>query len=151
MDSVIRGAAVYLVLLVIIRLSGRRTMAQVTPFDFVLLLIVAETTQQALLGDDFSITNAVILIMTLFLMDIGLSYLSQWFPRLAKVVDGRPTFVMADGVVDERAMQKARMNVSEILVAARAQHGLERLDQIKHAVLESDAGVTIIPKNNEGA
>lgn len=151
MDSVIRGAAVYLVLLVIIRLSGRRTMAQVTPFDFVLLLIVAETTQQALLGDDFSITNAVILIMTLFLMDIGLSYLSQWFPRLAKVVDGRPTFVMADGVVDERAMQKARMNVSEIMVAARAQHGLERLDQIKHAVLESDAGVTIIPKDNEGA
>lgn len=151
MDSVIRGAAVYLVLLVIIRLSGRRTMAQITPFDFVLLLIVAETTQQALLGDDFSITNAVILIMTLFLMDIGLSYLSQWFPRLAKVVDGRPTFVMADGVVDERAMQKARMNVSEILVAARAQHGLERLDQIKHAVLESDAGVTIIPKENEGA
>lgn len=151
MDSVIRGAAVYLVLLVIIRLSGRRTMAQMTPFDFVLLLIVAETTQQALLGDDFSITNAVILIMTLFLMDIGLSYLSHWFPRLSKVIDGRPTFVMADGVVDERAMQKARMSVSEIMVAARAQHGLERLDQIKHAVLESDAGVTIIPKESGGA
>src|SRR3546814_4753574 len=54
------------ILLVIVRLSGRRTAAQMTPFDFVLLLIIAETTQQALLGDDFSITNAAILIITLF-------------------------------------------------------------------------------------
>ena len=77
MESVIRGVAIYLVLLVIIRLSGRRTMAQATPFDFVLLLIVAETTQQALLGDDFSITNAIVLIVTLFLMDIGFSYLTR--------------------------------------------------------------------------
>lgn len=54
MDSVFRGAAIHLILLVIVRVSGRRTMAQATPFDFVLLLIVAETAQQALLGDDFS-------------------------------------------------------------------------------------------------
>src|SRR3546814_5662672 len=78
MDSVLRGAAVYAILLVILRLSGRRTTAQMTPFDLVLLLIVAETTQQALLGDDFSITNAAILIVTLFTIDIALSYVKQW-------------------------------------------------------------------------
>lgn len=145
MESVIRGAAIYVVLLVIIRLSGRRTMDQATPFDFVLLLIVAETTQQALLGDDFSITNAIVLIVTLFLMDIGFSYLTRWFPTLAKVVDGRPTFLVKDGSLDERALQKTRMNKADIMVAARKQHGLERLDQVKHAVLESDSGITIIP------
>ncbi|QZH75865.1 MAG: DUF421 domain-containing protein [Erythrobacter sp.] len=146
MESVLRGAAIYLVLLVIVRLSGRRTMDQATPFDFVLLLIVAETTQQALLGDDFSVTNAVILIVTLFLMDIGLSYLTRRFPRLDKVIDGRPTFLMVDGIPDERALRKTRMTPKDIMVAARKQHGLETIAQVKHAVLESDSGITIIPQ-----
>ncbi|PIW55252.1 MAG: hypothetical protein COW16_06820 [Sphingomonadales bacterium CG12_big_fil_rev_8_21_14_0_65_65_10] len=147
MESVIRGAAIYVILLVIIRLSGRRTMDQATPFDFVLLLIVAETTQQALLGDDFSITNAVVLIITLFLMDIGFSYVTRWFPMLSKVVDGRPTFLIIDGTIDRRALNKTRMTTSDVMVAARKQHGLERLEQVKHAVLENDSGITIIPQS----
>lgn len=146
MESVIRGAAIYLVLLVIIRLSGRRTMDQATPFGFVLLLIVAETTQQALLGDDFSITNAVVLIVTLFLMDIGLSYLTRRFPILAKIVNGRPTFLVKNGSIDEGALKKTRMSKDDIMVAARKQHGLEQIEQVKHAVLENDSGITIVPK-----
>ena len=147
MDSVLRGVAIYLVMLLIVRLSGRRTMAQVTPFDFVLLLIVAETTQQALLGDDFSITNAVILILTLFLSDIGFSYLKRWSPRVAKMMDGTPTVLMLDGEIDNRALKNCRIDVSDLLVAARSQHGIERLDQIKHAILESDSGISIIPRS----
>ena len=150
MESVVRGVAIYFVLLVIIRLSGRRTMAQATPFDFVLLLIVAETTQQALLGDDFSITNAVILIVTLFLTDILLSYLSRWFPPLSKVMDGRPTFLVKDGAVDDRALNKTRMTRDDIMIAARQQHGLERIGQVKHAVLENDSGITVIPQADAG-
>lgn len=130
MESVIRGAAVYLVLLVVIRLSGRRTMAQLTPFDFVLLLIVAETTQQALLGDDFSITNAVILILTLFLIDIALSYATSRIPLLAQLVDGRPTYLIRNGHIDERALRKTRMSVDDILVAARAAQGVEDIARI---------------------
>lgn len=145
MDSVIRGFAIYLVMLVIIRISGRRTMAQATPFDFVLLLIVAETTQQALLGDDFSITNAIVLIVTLFLIDIGLSYAKRWSPPLARLLDGSPTFLIRDGVIDRRALQKTRTDTADIMVAARTQHGLERLEQIKHAILETDSGISVIP------
>lgn len=145
MDSVIRGAAIYLILLVIIRISGRRTMAEATPFDFVLLLIVAETTQQALLGDDFSLTNAFVLIVTLFGIDIALSYVKRWLPWVAKVMDGRPTLLICDGQVDQRALAKTRVDESDILTAARSQHGLERLDQVKHAVLETDSGISIIP------
>lgn len=81
MDAVIRGQAIYFTLLVIIRLSGRRTLAQMTPFDLVIVLGISETTQQAMLGDDFSITNAVILILTLFTTDIALSYVKRWWPK----------------------------------------------------------------------
>lgn len=146
MESVVRGLIIYLVMLVIIRLSGRRTMAEATPFDFVLLLIVAETTQQALLGDDFSITNAIVLILTLFLADIGLSYVKQWVPPLAKLIDGRPTFLIRDGVIDRRALNRTRTDTDDIMVAARSRHGLERLEQVKHAILETDSAISVIPK-----
>ncbi len=140
MESVARGITIYFILLVALRLSGRRTVAQMTTFDFVLLLIIAETTQQALLGDDFSIVNAALLILTLFGVDIVLSYLKQWSPKIALVLDGTPTVLIANGNVDDRALKRARINIDDILVAAREQQGLARLDQIKFAVLEAGMG-----------
>ncbi|MFQ6161191.1 DUF421 domain-containing protein [Sinorhizobium meliloti] len=146
MDSVVRGITIYFILLAALRLSGRRTVAQMTTFDFVLLLIIAETTQQALLGDDFSIVNATLLILTLFGVDIVLSYVKQWSPKIALFLDGTPTVLIADGKVDERAVRRARVDIEDILVAAREQQGLARLDQIKFAVLEADGGISIIPR-----
>src|SRR3990170_6661034 len=144
MESVLRGAAIYLVLLVILRLSGRRATPQMTPFDFVLLLIVAETTQQALLGDDFSITNSVILIVTLFTIDIVLSYVKQWAPKAGLIIDGTPTILIANGRPDARALARARISIDDVLAAAREQQGLERLDQIKFAVLEANSGISVM-------
>ncbi|WP_394892207.1 DUF421 domain-containing protein [Mesorhizobium sp. AaZ16] len=145
MEAIIRGVAIYSILLVIIRLSGRRTLAQMTAFDFVLLLIVAETTQQALLGDDFSIANAVLLILTLFITDILLSYVKKWMPTAAKWIDGTPTVLISLGAPDYRAMRRARVALEDILCAAREQHGLERLHQIKFAVFEIGRHISIIP------
>ena len=130
MDSVVRGVAVYVVLLIATRLSGRRTMAQMTPFDFVLLLIIAETTQQALLGDDFSITNAAILIVTLFATDVLLAWVKARSDRAASSLDGNPTVLISRGRIDQEAMRRARVGVGDLLEAARAQHGLKTLDDI---------------------
>jgi len=146
MDSVARGFAIYFILLIVMRLSGRRTVAQMTPFDFVLLLIIAETTQQALLGDDFSIMNATVLILTLFSLDIVLSYVKQWSPGARLLLDGTPTVLIADGEIDARAIKRARIDMEDILAAAREQQGLSRLDQIKFAVLEADGGISILPQ-----
>lgn len=149
MDSVVRGIAVYFVLLIATRLTGRRTMVQMTPFDVVLLLIIAETTQQALLGDDFSITNAAVLIVTLFATDVVLAWLKGHSPRAASLLDGNPTVLISNGVIDEDAMRKARVSIGDILEAAREQHGLKTLADIDAAVLEVSGAVSIIPK--EGA
>ncbi|WEX09579.1 YetF domain-containing protein [Chelativorans sp. AA-79] len=146
MDSVTRGIVVYLFLLVVVRFSGRRTLAEITAFDFVLLLIIAETTQQALLGDDFSLVNAAILVLTLFVTDIALSYLKQWSPRTATLIDGTPTVLISLGKADNEALTRARVSLDDVLEAAREQHGLERLDQIKFAVLEIGGNISIIPR-----
>lgn len=147
METVIRGAAIYFILLTALRLSGRRTVAQMTPFDLVLLLIIAETTQQALLGDDFSIINAALLIIVLFSLDIGLSFIKQWAPRIARVIDGTPTVLISDGKPDLRAFARARVSLEDVLTTARVEQGLEQLTQIKSAVLEADGAVSIIPKD----
>lgn len=145
MDSVVRAAAVYLILLVIMRIAGKRTLAQVTTFDFILLLIIGEATQQALLGEDFSILNAAIVIGTLVLLDIALSVLKQRSRRLDRIIDDSPVVIVDRGKLLRDRMDRARIDEQEILVAARELHGLERLEQIKYAVLERSGGISIVP------
>ena len=149
MEPILRGAAVYFIILVLMRLSGKRTMAEITVFDLVLVLIIAETTQQAMLGDDFSIINAALLIITLVTIDIGLSYLKEYSPTASKILDGTPVLLVADGKEDKRAMKRARVDREEIMSAARFQMGLERFEQVKHAVLEADGDISIIPRSQK--
>lgn len=146
MDSVLRAAAIYLVVLVVFRLAGRRTLSELTTFDFVLLLIIGEATQQALLGDDFSIVNAMVVIVSLVVFDIALSLLKNKSRWLSKLIDGEPMIIVEHGQVLERRIRKARIDEGDILEAARHSQGLERIDQIKFAILEKDGRISIIPR-----
>ena len=149
MDSVFRALAIYAILLIIFRISGKRSLAQITTFDFVLLLVIGEATQQALLGDDFSLTNAFIVIVTLVGIDIGLSLLKQRSPKLELLLDNAPLIIVENGRPLQERMDKARIDESDVLTAARELQGLERMDQIKYAVLERSGGVSIIPQPQE--
>lgn len=146
MESVLRGAAVYIFLLIIFRITGKRSLDQVTTFDFVLLLIISETTQQALLGEDFSITNAFLLIMTLFVLDQVLSWLKGKSRMMQRLAEGLPVVLLENGEPFHERMRQSQVDEQDILEAARELQGLERLDQIKYAVLERHGGITIIPK-----
>lgn len=150
MDAVLRGSAIYLIIFVVIRLSGRRTLGETTTFDFVLLLIIAETTQQALLGDDFSITNSTILILTLVGIDVTVSFLKTRSNTAERVLDGVPMIVVENGRPLAERLRKSRIDEGDVLSAARRLRGLERMDQIKYAVLEASGGITIIPHDRDG-
>ena|SRR5215203_4961482 len=146
MDSVLRAAAIYIALMIIMRIAGKRSLAQITTFDFVLLLIISEATQQAMIGQDFSVTNALIVIITLVTLDIGFSLLKRRSRKLDAILDDVPLVVVEDGVPLKERMAKARVDEQDVLSAARHLHGLERLDQIRYAVLERSGGISIIPK-----
>jgi uncharacterized membrane protein YcaP (DUF421 family) len=150
MESVIRGLVVYVFLLVVFRLAGRRTLSQTSDFELVLLLIISETTQQAMVNNDHSVTNAFLLIVTLVGTSIILSHLKQRSLRLEKWLDGMPCPVVLDGKVQQEAMHKLRVKHGEILEAARSNRGLERLDQIKHAIVEPHGGISIVAKQSGG-
>lgn len=146
MDAVLRASAIYFFLLLIFRLSGKRSIAQITTFDFVLLLIISEATQQALLGQDFSLTNAFLVILTLVGINIGLSLLKQRSPRIEKILEDEPLIIVDEGRPLLDRMKKVRVDEEDVLIAARILQGLERMDQIKYAVLERNGGISIIPK-----
>ena len=146
MDAVLRGAAIYLLLLLVFRISGQRSLSSITTFDFVLLLIIGEATQQALLAEDFSVTNAMIVIATLVGLDVVLSTLKQRSKTVERWLEGLPLILVKDGKLLRERMDKVRVDESDIMSAARELHGLERLDQIKYAVLERSGSVSIIPK-----
>jgi uncharacterized membrane protein YcaP (DUF421 family) len=147
MSSVLRAIVVYVVLFLIFRVAGRRTLSQITTFDFVLLLIVSEATQNAMIGDDYSITNAMLVITTLVGLDVALSLWKRRFPSLDKFLDGVPLIIVEDGKALKDRMAKARVDESDVLTAARELQGLERMEQIKYAVLERSGGISIIPKS----
>lgn len=148
MDSVLRAATIYIALMIIMRLAGKRSLAQITTFDFVLLLIIGEATQQALLGQDFSITNAITVVITLVTLDIALSWVKRHSKVLDKVLDDVPLVIVEDGVALKDRMDKARVDEEDVLSAARHLQGLERLDQIRYAVLERSGGISIVPKRD---
>lgn len=146
MDAIARSLAVYVFLLIIIRVSGRRTLAEASNFDFVLLLIVAEATQQALLGDDFSVTNAMLVITTLFLIDIAATWIKNRSDRFDRIIDGLPVLLMDRGDVLRANLDEHRININDILEEARRDHGLRSLDEIDYAVLERSGDIAIIPR-----
>jgi uncharacterized membrane protein YcaP (DUF421 family) len=146
MDSVIRGLAIYVFLLLVFRVAGRRTLSEATTFDLVMLLIISETTQQAMVNTDHSMTNAFLLILTLVGTSLLLTALKIRFHGLAKWIDGLPIIVIKDGNVLKDRMNKLQVDNDDILEAARTLHGLERMEQIKHAVVERGGSISIVPK-----
>lgn len=144
MDSVLRAAAMYLALMVLFKIAGRRSLAELTTFDFLLLMIIGEATQQALLGDDFSLTNSMLVIVTLIVIDVGLSLLKQRSQWVSQLIDGGPTIIVENGKFLHKRLRHARLIEADIMEAARSSQGIETLDQIKFAILERNGKISVI-------
>jgi uncharacterized membrane protein YcaP (DUF421 family) len=146
MDSVIRAAIVYFMLLAVFRLAGNRSIGQITAFDFVLLLIISEAIQQAMITSDYSMTNAFLLVVTLVGLDIMMSLWKQRSKKVERLLDGVPVLLIENGKMNKHVMNKERVDEGDILAAARECQGLERIDQIKFAVVEANGTISIVPK-----
>ncbi len=150
MLSIARGLATYVFLLLVFRLSGKRSLAEITTFDAVLLLIISEAIQQALIDGDESMTNAFLIVVTLLGIDIALSLTSLRSRRLDKLVNDAPLMLIEDGKLHHDRMTKSRVSEDDILEQARGARAVERLDQIKYAILERGGSISVIPYPGAG-
>jgi uncharacterized membrane protein YcaP (DUF421 family) len=148
MQSVIRGLVVYLILLLVFRIAGKRSLAQITTFDLVLTLIISEAIQQAMIDDDHSVTNAALLVFTLVAIDIALGWIKQRSKRVAAILDGKPLLLVDRGRPRREWLDRERVDEADVLHAARSAHGIGAMEQVRYAVLEDSGGITVIPERD---
>lgn len=146
MDSVLRAVAVYLFILVVFRISGKRSLSQITTFDFILLLIIGQATQQALLGNDFSMVNSFVVIGTLITLELAFSKAEGRWRLFGRVLGSLPVIVVENGKLLAARAEQEGVTMAEILEAGREKHGLERLEQFKYAILERHGGISVVPQ-----
>lgn len=149
MEMILRAAAIYLILLVVFKIAGRRALLQMTSFDLILLLIISEATQQALLGDDFSVTGAMLTIITLVVIDMLFGVAKKYISGAESMLDGSPVILVVHGELQNEKLKKVDVSCDDILVSARQNHGIYQLEKIKYAILERNGHISIIPEESE--
>lgn len=145
METVLKAIGLYAALLVLFRIAGRRSLRQTTNFDLVLLLVIGEVAQPALVGDDNSLTTAVVAVTTLLAVDIALSLVKRRAKRVERVLEGQPTILVLRGQPLRAQMDRARVDEADVLQSARETQGILRLQEIGLAVLEANGSISVIP------
>lgn len=143
METVLRVAFFYVFILVVLRIVGKRELSQLSPFELIMLLLIPELVAQALVRDDFSMTNAVIAVATLMALVFVTSALVYRFRRFGALVEGKPSLLVKHGRPIADTMDRERISSDEIAAEMR-KAGIERLDQVKWAVLEADGKIAVI-------
>jgi uncharacterized membrane protein YcaP (DUF421 family) len=149
MQGVLRAAFVFFLLIGLFRIAGRRSMNEMSSFELVLMLVVGESMGQAVIGKDFSLTNAALVATTLIMLNVGMSLVKHHSRRFHVIFDGVPLVIVEHGRPLKELMAKVRVGEDEILAAARELQGLERMEQIKYAVVESSGIISIIPRDED--
>ncbi|WP_158744258.1 DUF421 domain-containing protein [Acidisphaera sp. L21] len=150
MSVIIRAAIAYLILLLAVRLIGRRMASMMAPFDIVVLFLFGGALMSAVLADDHSMVAAVSAILSIGLMHVSISALKQRLAWFGRIVDGTPIIVYEKGEWHQDRMRTLRMLESDVMAAVR-QKGLMRLEQVRYAVIERDGKVSIIPESETRA
>jgi uncharacterized membrane protein YcaP (DUF421 family) len=144
---VVRAVVVYVFLLVILRLTGKRQVGQLAPFDLVLLLVLSNAVQNSMNGGDNSLTGGLISATTL----VGLNWIVGWMTfrskRLETLIEGRPLILVHDGKVNYQALKQVQMTMHELKAALRAE-GCAGEEEVRFAVLENNGHITVVPLKN---
>lgn len=144
-EIVVRVAIVYVALLVMMRVSGRRTMSDVTPMDIMLLLLVSETVSPSLTAGDESLTAGLVAAATLIALAVALSALVFRSRTAERLLSGATATLVRDGRLDDRVMRRYRITREDLDMALHRE-GLEHVADVRRAFVEADGEITVVKK-----
>lgn len=144
-ELVIRAIPIYLGIFLIFRFIGKKQLGEMSPFDFVLLLIVSESIGDSLTGEDKSITGSLISAFTLVFVSYIIDTLSYKSRRFEKLMEGEAKVLIADGKIDQEILKKFKITPNEVLECLREKE-IESIEKVKRAVLETNDRITVIKK-----
>jgi len=142
-ELVIRGIVVYVFLIVLLRLTGKRQIGQLAPFDLVLLLVLSNAVQNSMNGGDNSLVGGLISATTLIAVNYGIGLATFRSKRLEALIEGRPEVIIHNGHVYEAAMRSAKLTHHELTAALR-QAGCSCADEVQSAILENNGSITVV-------
>jgi uncharacterized membrane protein YcaP (DUF421 family) len=145
MDLVVRALVVFVFVVVLTRVVGRRELGSLAPVDLILLIILGDALQQGLTQDDYSVTGAVLVVGTLAVLQVFTSWVSFRLPFARRVLEGEPLIIVQDGKPIERNLRRERLTLDEVAESARL-HEIASLDEVKWAVLERNGEISFIKK-----
>jgi uncharacterized membrane protein YcaP (DUF421 family) len=149
-DIVLRAIVIFFLLLVVTRAVGRRELNTMEPFDVIMLVVIGDFVQQGVTQSDYSLTGAVMVIATIALLTVSMSYLSFRFRRLRPVLEGEPLVLLEDGRPIERNLRRERITIDELRAAAREQQ-IASLEGVHLAILETSGRISFIPNPERAA
>jgi uncharacterized membrane protein YcaP (DUF421 family) len=143
LQIVLRTGVIYLLVLIGVRLSGKREVGQMTPFDLTLLLLLSNSVQNAMTGPDTSLLGGAVAACTLLVLNYGVAAVSGSNRHLRRLIQGEPSLLIHDGKVIEPHMARERVSIDELHRALR-EHGINSPDQVALAVLEVDGSISCL-------
>ncbi len=149
-EFVLRGVIVYGSLLVLLRLSGKRQVGQLAPFDLVLLLVLSNAVQNSMNAGDNTVVAGLILVLTLVSLNGLLGWLTARSKRMEAIIDGTPEILVHNGIAQEAVLSRTRISRHELMGAIR-QVGLTELGQVRVAILENNGRINVIARNDPPA
>ncbi|MCR6630460.1 MAG: DUF421 domain-containing protein [Magnetospirillum sp.] len=145
METVFRVTFVYLFILLGLRILGKREFSKLSALDLITLLLVPELVASAIIRDDYSLTNALVAVATLFCLVFLVSIVAHRFRGAERLFNGAPSLLVARGKILFRNCDRERISVEE-LFAEMHKSGLESLEQVRWAILEVDGKISIVPE-----
>ena len=146
---VLRALAVYIVVMVLVRVSGKRAVGQFTPFDLVLLILIGNAVQNGMNGGDNSLTGALILAVCLIALNYAVAWFTARHPRVRRFVEGNPVELARDGKIFRAVLKRELVSKSDFREAMR-EAGCEEVEHIKLAMLETNGRISILTRDGEG-
>ena len=143
-EKILRSAVIYVFLLLAFRLTGKRQVGQLSPFDLVVLLIISNVVQDALIGKDSSLGGGIIGAATILLLNYGVVEITYRSKRARRLLETQPALLIHNGRILQETLQRERITHEELLAALR-RNGLTEPTQVRFAVLEETGGISVIP------
>lgn len=145
-EFVLRATVVYFVVLAMVRLSGKRTVGQFTPFDLLVVVLLGTAVQNSLIGEDFSLLGGLILAATLIAWNWLVGFATSRSPALDRIAEGSPVLLGRDGELFEAAMRRENLSRLDIDEALR-EHGIADVSDAALVTLEVDGAITVVPRD----
>ncbi len=147
-ELVVRATVVFLFLFFVCRIWGRKHLGQLSPFDFILLLIISECFQSALQGEEQSITGGMIALITLVLLNTIVNRITFFSTNLEKIIDGKPKILISNGIVDDEMRKKEVLSYQDLHSALRME-GVMEISEVLQATIEPNGRISVVRKENK--